>query len=347
VAAPPLVINGTRIPLNSRQTLDLPVARLHTYTPITMPVQVVRGRRSGPRLFVSAAIHGDELNGVEIIRRLLRHKALKRLRGTLMAIPIVNVHGVLNHSRYLPDRRDLNRAFPGTDKGSLTARLASQFMGEIVANATHGVDLHTGAVHRGNLPQVRADLAEAETERLARLFGTPVVIDSAIRDGSLRQAAGEHGVPVLVYEGGEALRFEELPIRAGVQGVINIMRALGMLPAVRRKRPRPEPLVARNSVWMRAPQSGFLRNTTSLGAHVARGEVLGVVADPFGEAEVAVEARASGIVVGRSTLPLVNEGDGLFHIARFHDADEAAEQVEAFQSEHEQAADRDAEPPIV
>lgn len=347
MAAPPLVINGTNIPLDSRQTLDLPVARLHTYTPITMPVQVVRGRRPGPRLFVSAAIHGDELNGVEIIRRLLRHKAIKRLRGTLMAIPIVNVHGVLNHSRYLPDRRDLNRAFPGTDRGSLTGRLASLFMNEIVANATHGIDLHTGAVQRGNLPQIRANLDEPETERLARLFGTPVVMNSAVRDGSLRQAAAEHGIPMLLYEGGEALRFEELPIRAGVQGVINVMRALGMLPQVRRKRAQPEPLVARNSAWVRAPQSGFLRNTTSLGAHVDRGDVLGVVADPFGEAEVSLEARAPGIVVGRSTLPLVNEGDGLFHIARFRDADEAAEQVEAFQSKHEEAADRDEEPPIV
>ena len=336
MAVTPLVINGTTIRPGSRVTLDIPVAQLHTHTPVNMPVQVVRGHREGPRVFVSAAVHGDELNGVEIIRRVLRHKSLRRLRGTLIAVPIVNVHGVLHHSRYLPDRRDLNRAFPGSERGSLTARLANIFMSEIVANCTHGIDLHTGAIHRGNLPQIRGDLDDPETLRLARAFGVPVLLNSALRDGSLRQAAADRGIPMLLYEGGEALRFEDFAIRVGVRGVMNVLRSLGMLRPSRRKRPLPEPFVARASSWVRAPQSGFLRGSAELGAHVGRGERLGMVADPFGESEVAVTCPTSGIVVGRTHLPLVNEGDGLFHIARFESSDEVAAEVEAFQSEQGQ-----------
>ncbi|MFP4560430.1 MAG: succinylglutamate desuccinylase/aspartoacylase family protein [Thiohalorhabdus sp.] len=331
----PFTIHGQAIRPGTRTTVDLPVAQLHTHTPVNMPVQVVRGRGDGPRVFVSAAIHGDELNGVEIIRRVLRHKALKRLRGTLVAVPIVNVHGVLHHSRYLPDRRDLNRSFPGSERGSLAARLAHLFMTEVVGNCDYGIDLHTGAIHRGNLPQIRADLDDPEADRLAKLFGVPVLLNSALRDGSLRQAAGDRGVPVLLYEAGEALRFDEFSIRVGVRGVLNVLRALGMLRPSRRKRPLPEPYVARSSNWVRAPQSGFLRTTVELGALVKKGDRLGVVSDPFGEQEETVKALGEGIVVGRTNLPLVNEGDGLFHIARFKAADEVAAELEAFQSEEE------------
>ncbi|HKJ88414.1 MAG TPA: succinylglutamate desuccinylase/aspartoacylase family protein, partial [Gammaproteobacteria bacterium] len=247
----------------------------------------------------------------------------------------VNVHGVLSHSRYLPDRRDLNRTFPGSERGSLAARLANLFMTEIVDNCTYGIDLHTGAIHRGNLPQIRADLDDPETARLAKLFGVPVLLNSALRDGSLRQSASDRGVPVLLYEAGEALRFDEFSIRVGVRGVLNVLRALGMLRPSRRKRPLPEPYVARSSTWVRAPQSGFLRTTTALGALVKKGDRLGVVSDPFGEQEVGVTALGDGIVVGRTHLPLVNEGDGLFHVARFEAAHEVAAELEAFQSEEE------------
>ncbi|MFB6261113.1 MAG: succinylglutamate desuccinylase/aspartoacylase family protein [Thiohalorhabdaceae bacterium] len=334
--AEPFVINGQRIPPGSRTTVDLPVAQLHTHIPVNMPVQVVRGRRDGPRVFVSAAVHGDELNGVEIIRRLLRHRSLRRMRGTLVAVPIVNVHGVLNHSRYLPDRRDLNRAFPGSERGSLTARLAHLFMTEVVANRSHGIDLHTGAIHRANLPQIRADLSNDETARLAKLFGVPVLLNAGLRDGSLRQAASERGMPMLLYEAGEALRFDDFSIRVGVRGVLNILRALGMLRPSRRKHPLPEPFIARSSSWVRAPQSGFLRTTASLGDRVDKGRRLGTVADPFGDSETPVQAHAGGIVVGQTNLPLANEGDGLFHIARFEAADEVAAQVEVLHSEHDQ-----------
>lgn len=342
----PLAIGGVAIAPGERLTLDLPVPQLYTHTPMTMPVHVTRGKREGPRLFVCAAIHGDELTGVEIIRRLLQRSALRRLRGTLIAIPMVNVYGVIHHSRYLPDRRDLNRSFPGSERGSLAARLADLFMSEIVEHCTHGIDLHTGALHRANLPQIRANLDDAETARLARAFAVPVLMNSQLRDGSLRQAAADRGIPMLLYEAGEALRFDELSIRPGVQGIINVMRALDMLPPSRRRQPLAEPFIARSSSWTRAPESGILRAIVPLGARVKRDELLGVVADPFGGAETEIRAPASGIVIGRTNLPLVHQGEAVFHIARFEDTREVQEQLEAFQSIHEEAIGADPGPSI-
>jgi predicted deacylase len=295
---------------------------------------------------VSAAIHGDEINGVEVIRRLLRLPALARLRGTLIAIPMVNVYGVINHSRYLPDRRDLNRSFPGSEHGSLAGRLADLFMQAIVAKSTHGIDIHTGAAHRANLPQIRANLDDPGTAELARAFGVPVLLNSNLRDGSLREAAAERGIPMLLYEAGEALRFDELAIRAGVRGVVNVLRHLGALPRIKRSRKQspPEPFVARSSVWVRAPESGILRTLSPLGARVQRQACLGVIADPFGEKEIEVLAPHSGVIIGRTHLPLVLEGEALFHIARFEDSREVAQQVEDFQAE---APVTPREPPIV
>ena len=329
----PIAIGEDRVAPGERKIVNLPVARLYTHTDLYMPVEVVNGRHDGPRLFVSAAIHGDELNGVEIIRRLLRHSSLKRLHGALIAVPVVNVHGLLHRSRYLPDRRDLNRSFPGSERGSMAARLAEFFMTEIVANSNYGIDLHTGAVHRENLPQIRANLDDEETERLARAFHVPVLLNSNLRDGSLRQVAAEHGIPILLYEGGEALRFDEHAIRAGVKGIVAVMRLLGMLPATGRVRRNTEPLIARASTWVRAGRSGILRVTVPLGARVRKGEVIGVISDPLGQQELEVCATAAGIIIGRTNLPLVNEGEALFHLARFESTRDAADIVDAFQAD--------------
>ncbi len=330
----PLRIGGTDVLPGERVTLDLPVAHLYTHGELTMPVCVVRGRKAGPRLFVCAAIHGDEINGVEIIRRLLRMKPIQRLHGTLIAVPIVNVFGFISHSRYLPDRRDLNRSFPGSDKGSLAARLSELFMREVVSNSTHGIDLHTGAFHRSNLPQVRARLDCPGVDAMARAFGAPVIVDAELRDGSLRQAVYARNIPLVAYEGGEALRFDEVAIRAGLRGILGVMHALDMLPSSYKPRPMSKPVVALDSGWVRAPESGILRMQASLGAHVSEGDLLGTLGDPFGENEVEVRAPGAGIVIGRINIPLINEGDALFHIAQFERTHRAAETVEAFQAEY-------------
>jgi len=346
----PLTINSTKFMPGTRTTIELPVGRLYTHTPMTIPVHVVKGKKTGPRLFISAAIHGDEINGVEIIRRLLNLPVLKRLTGTIIAVPIVNVHGLINQSRYLPDRRDLNRSFPGTEKGSLAARLANLFMQEIVSQSTHGIDIHTGAIHRDNLPQVRANLDDEQTEKLARAFDVPVIISSNLRDGSLRESAAEYGIPMLLYEAGEALRFDEVSIRAGVKGIINVMRTLEMLPPTRRKSKKHiEPVVARSSSWVRAPDSGILRTMVPLGCRVKKDTLLGIVSDPFGEKETNITSSYSGIVIGRTNLPLVNEGDALFNIARFEDVLDAANKVDEFHEQHapELKIPPNAESPII
>jgi uncharacterized protein len=329
MAAEAITIGGIRVAPGERRGLSLPAGMLHTHVPIEMPVWVINGRRPGPRLFISAAIHGDELNGIEIIRRI-RVRPLTGLRGTLLLVPVVNVFGLLHHARYLPDRRDLNRSFPGSERGSLAARLAHLFMKEIVGRCTHGIDLHTGAVHRSNLPQIRAQLDNPETRALALAFGAPVVLDSRLRDGSLREAAAAKGIPTLIYEAGEALRFDEMSIRLGVAGIIEVMRRLGML---RRKTPQrtraAQPVVADSSHWIRAPEGGILRSAVRLGQRISAGELLGQVSDPFGARDVAVTATHAGIVIGRNSLPLVNEGDALFHIARMARPGEAFAAVAA------------------
>jgi uncharacterized protein len=308
-----LVIGGQEILPGERKVIDIPVAPTYTHDNLSISLQVVRGKRPGPILFVCAAIHGDEINGVEIIRRLLKDPNLESIRGTVIAIPIVNIYGFINHTRYLPDGRDLNRSFPGSPRGSLTGRIAHTFLQEVVVKCTHGIDLHTGARHRSNFPQIRADLEDPQVLGMTEAFGAPIAIDAKIRDGSLRQAAGDLGVPVLLYESCEALRFDEIYIRAGVKGVLNVMRHIGML---RRSRARVKPpIISRNTHWIRAPESGILRVLVPLGAEVNKGQTIAFIADPMGTSETDVVADSHGIVVGRTNLPLAYEGDALFHIA--------------------------------
>lgn len=311
----PIRIAGKEIKAGEQVSFDVPIVDLSTRTPMTMPIHVIHGAEDGPRLFVSAAVHGDEINGIEVVQRLMANPKLANIRGTLIAVPIVNVFGFVSQSRYLPDRRDLNRSFPGSARGSLASRLAHLFLTEVVANSTHGIDLHTGAIHRTNYPQIRANLDQPETEKLARAFGAKVVINSGFREGSLRESAAKWRVPVLVYEAGEALRHDEPSIEIGVQGVYNVMDALGMMSGIG-KAGAADPLIARSSSWVRAPQSGVLRDPVSLGATVGKGDPLGFVADPFGTGRSKVKSRGDGMVIGLTYLPLVYEGDALFHLVQ-------------------------------
>jgi len=325
-------IGSTAIQPGTRQTVNLHMSLLSDHTPMDMPIHVIHGKRDGPRMFISAAIHGDELNGVEIIRRILKTPRVNKLRGTLIAVPIVNVFGFLAHSRYLPDRRDLNRSFPGSEKGSLTSQLAYLFMKEVVLRCTHGIDLHTGAIHRSNLPQIRADLTDPMMEQLAKTFSAPLVLHSNLRDGSLRRAATDKQIPTMLYEAGEALRFDELAIRLGVRGIIRVMQTLGMFGKLAPFK-KNNSVVSQSSYWVRAPTGGIFQSLLHLGAKIKKGEVVGMITDPMGSSEMLVEAEEPGILIGRTSLPVVNQGDALFHIAKVHNATKAEKVVAELQEE--------------
>ncbi|MGB5965266.1 MAG: succinylglutamate desuccinylase/aspartoacylase family protein, partial [Sulfurimonadaceae bacterium] len=255
---------------------------------------------------------------------------IKKLKGTLILVPVVNVYGINTLSRYLPDRRDLNRSFPGSTKGSLAARMAKIFFDEIVKKCDYGIDLHTGAIHRSNLPQIRTNTNNEETLRLAKAFEAPVVLHSAVRDGSLRAEAQENGVPILLYEAGEALRFDDTSIKIGVKGIVNVLKALNMLPQSINKRHRT-PLIFKESSWVRASESGMLRTVKALGDAVKEGEILAFIDEPLGDNSFELTSSFDGIIIGKSQIPLVQEGDAVFHIARFENLEAAEERIEYFQ----------------
>ncbi len=289
------------------------MARLATGTDLSMPVTVVHGKHDGPRVWVSAAIHGDELNGVEIVRRVLRLVDARRLRGTLVAVPVVNVFGFVNESRYLPDRRDLNRSFPGSKRGSLASRLARLFLDTVVADSAYGIDLHTGSNHRDNYPQIRADLADDETRALAVAFGAPMILHSSLRDGSLREAATSRGIKVLLYEAGEAFRFSNHAIDLGADGVLRVLASLGM---VDEPPPPPDapPIEVSRSSWVRARRSGLAMVNAELGTHVDKGEALATISDAADGRSATLRAPFDGWVVGLNRHPLVHRGDAIVHV---------------------------------
>ncbi len=312
-------IGGALIAPGERCVIPLNVGLATTHEVVEMRTVVIRGKQSGPTLLLLACLHGDEINGTEILRRVLKSKSLKRLRGMLIAVPIVNVPAFQSRTRYLPDRRDLNRLFPGSPTGSLGARIAHVLARDLIPRADAVIDLHTGASNRPNYPQVRVTPDDAPSLELADAFDAPVTLLATLRDSSLRALCLRQGIPVILFESGEALRLDSPSIRIGVRGVISCMRHLGMLPRPRgeasRTQRRAPSLRCHKSTWARAPIGGLFTPLQPLGRTVSEGDILGFVSDPFGELEEPVLAPKSGILIGRTNEGLADEGDALFHIA--------------------------------
>ena len=323
-----LIIANTEILRGTTTTINLELPKLYN-TPTNLPIRVIRGRKDGPIVFISAAIHGDELNGIEIIRRIRKLNILNKLKGTLILVPIVNVYGIMNLSRYLPDRRDLNRSFPGSIKGSLASRVAKIFFDEIVSRCDLGIDLHTASIHKSNLPQVRTNIDNEYTFKLAKSFEAPVILHSELRDGSLRSVAQDSGIPILLYEAGEALRFDEVCIRIGVKGIINVLREINMLPTVSRKILKT-PIITRNSNWIRTNESGMLRTIKALGDLVKKDEIIAFIDEPLGDDSFPIRSPFDGVIIGKSEIPLIQEGDAVFHIAKLKDLESAESKLEYF-----------------
>ena len=330
-----LTIGGREFRRGDRAVVRLPAGSLIDHQTLEMPVHVLRGRRAGPCMVVCAAVHGDEINVIEIIRQLIKHSVLKRLRGDLLAVPVVNVPAFLARSRYLPDRRDLNRLFPGSLKGSLGARLAKVFADELLVHATMGIDLHTGAVYRPNLPQIRFSSEVAGARELAMAFRPPVVIESDARPGTLREWMHRHDKPMLTFEGGEALRLDINVVRIGLRGIVSAMRSVGMLPdASKHNLEKPRRVVFTDvTSWMRAPQGGILRPNVKLGQAVTEGMVIGRVGDPFSPAAQPVICTTPGVVIGMTTQSVVDEGDGLFHVATAKNPEQAERRIKMHQAD--------------
>lgn len=313
----PFRLGGWTVEPGTSRLIEIRLGELYDQAPIGLRTVVLHGRRPGPRLWVSGGVHGDELVGIIAVHQLLEQIDVGALAGTLVAIPCVNQIGALHCSRELPDGRDLNRSFPGSRTGTLASRIARAFLREVAARCTHGIDLHTAGGHRDNLPQVRANLDDPETHRLAALFGAPIILHANLRDGSLRQAASARGVVALLFEGGKALRHEPHVVRSATEGVLRVMAALGMIePSLPKAR---APRVSWASSWVRTPRSGYFVNAVDLGDRVRKGQSVGQVLIRVQSGGIAhrldVRTPRAGVVIGIQRLPLVHVGDPLIHVA--------------------------------
>lgn len=309
----PIEIGGKAVASGTREDIELPVERLASGPWISVPTIVLRGRREGPTLMVSAAIHGDEINGVEVVRRLVSEVRPEELAGTVIAVPVANQLGFMAQQRYLPDRRDLNRSFPGSPRGSLAARLAHLLMTEIVGRCEYGIDFHSGSDNRANLPQIRADLDDRRGRELAEAFAAPITLHAPTRDRSLREAATKAGVAMLLYEGGEDNRYDDYAIDAAWEGLLRVMDLLGMVSGAPGS--SAPSLISRSSRWVRAQRGGLLRAEVGLGDRVHSRQVLGYLSDVYGRGNLAARAPFSGVVIGLTRSPHVNQGDAVFHVA--------------------------------
>lgn len=308
---------GVRVAPGTMARVTIPLAKNLVGHMQPLSVFVAHGTQPGPVLSLSAAIHGNELNGIPIIRQLLWQLEPRRMRGTVIAVPVVNVFGFNQRSRYLPDNRDLNRCFPGSSRGSLGARIAHHFLSEVISRSSHAVDFHTAAEGRDNWPQIRCNLDEAVVAEIAEAFAAPATLHAPLRDGSLRGAAGRLGVHMLLYEAGEAGRFCEESIEIGVRGSFALCEKLGILEAgERRGRDRGSPVRLRGSRWLRAPRTGLCRHRVSLGDFVEPGQRIASIFDTIRGKESPVHAKGSGYVIGLATAATLYQGDAVCHIAK-------------------------------
>lgn len=323
----PFSIAGEEIAPGTTRDLAFPITTMATGNASALAVRVLHGSKPGPAVFVSAAIHGDEIVGTAVVQRLAQGIDPQALAGTLLLVPVANIFGFMTHSRYLPDRRDLNRSFPGSANGSLAGQLANIFYREVVGRCTLGIDIHTAAIHRYNLPQIRIAAGNKRLVELAMAFGAPVIIESPLRDGSLRDLAQKNGVDMLLMEAGEALRFDRLSIETGVAGVNRVLAHLGMIEADDGLTEVGIPARANKSSWVRSPRGGVTHRVRKSGDPVRKGDLLACVAGLFGEDAEEILSPIDGIIIGHATLPVVNQGDALFHIAEVAQLEHAGERI--------------------
>ena len=314
-------ILGTEIEKGTNYSLDLNIATLHTGTSLSVPVLVQRGLEDGPCLLLTAGIHGDEINGVEIVRQMVTKGFHKPNAGTLICMPVINVFGFLNQEREFPDGRDLNRMFPGAKRGSLASRFAYYLMHEIVPHIDYCIDYHTGGARRFNYAQIRIDADQKDTLKLAKVFGMKFIKDAETRDKSFRKTLAEKGKKVLLFEGGKTLHLDRTVTNHGINGTLRVMTYLGMRDFTSCLKDRvatatAAPKLIKSSSWLRAKRSGMFRSNCQLGSFVQKKQVIGSISDPYGNFEIPVKAHVSGYIICVNHAPLINQGDALFHLSK-------------------------------
>ena len=310
--AKPMEILGEKVMPGTSQRLSWSATELFEGVPVSTPVLVINGDQPGPTLCLTAAVHGDELNGIEMVRRVMHDLSPDEVSGAIIGVPIVNVQGFRRGSRYLPDRRDLNRYFPGNPNGSAAARIAHSFFLNVVAQCDAMIDLHTGSNDRANLPQIRADLRDPDVVTLTHGFGSMVILHSTPAVGTLRNAATRAGIPSVTLEAGGPSQLELNEVRHGVRGIETLLNTLGMIKKKNLWRD-PEPVYYRSS-WVRADNGGILLADVSLGSTVRKGDLLGTINDPMSNARSELRSPYSGRIIGMARNQVVMPGFAAFHV---------------------------------
>lgn len=319
-------------------SMALPLPSLFSCAPLYMPIKIIHGKNAGPTLLIFAAMHGNEINGTDIINRLIHLPGIKKLAGTLITIPVVNVYGLINRSRHLPDNTDLDSCFPGSEHGSNAARLANIITKDIFSKADYCIDLQTGPLNYSNLPQLYINFNNSTSKELATEFNTPVILNTNSKPGSLRSIADQHGTPYLMYEAGEAMRFDNSTIKTGLTGILNVMRKLQMLPEKHSTRNKgAKSFFAEKCTWVHSPASGISYTQCKLGQHIKKGDKIAVIKDPFGMNNNSyICSSYEGIIIGINNQPLVHEGEGILQLAVFQEMGETASHLETWHEINEQ-----------
>lgn len=305
---------GREIKRGESVSLDLDVAKLHSRHSIEVPVFIERAEEDGPVILLMAGVHGDELNGIEILRRLIHNKNNRPKKGTIICMPVLNIFGFIDLSRKFPDGRDLNRVFPGSKKGSLASQFAFKFQSEVLPDVDYAIDFHTGGADRENVAQIRCVFEDKEAFELAKIFNPPCILHSKPIANSIRKTFRQKGKIGLLFEGGKANSFDEETIIAGLRGINRVLAHFEMADKSINDSPN-EMVIIKASKWIRAPYSGFFHVKIKNGEMVARKKLMGIITDPFGEFEKKIFAPSAGFVFGLNTTAIVNKGDALFHIS--------------------------------
>jgi predicted deacylase len=301
------------IPPGQGATVDLKVVKLHTSTPINVPLIIEHAKKPGPVLLIMAGVHGDEVNGVAIVREILRQKLNKPKKGTIICMPVFNVIGYLIQTREFPDGRDLNRMFPGSANGSLASQFANSFTTEVANKVDYIIDLHTGGADRENISQTRCALGDEKSFELCKVFNAPFTLNSTYLSKSLRETVSKLGKSIILFEGGKSMQLNKTVVKIGARGTLNVMQHLGMHDGEpKQKKPT---IVVKSSKWLRAPSSGLFYTTIENGAFVEKGELLGLLSDPYGKSEKKVKAPFNCYILCVNTSPIINKGNALFHVS--------------------------------